>query len=183
MWINGLGDCQSFCHGQTNHCASGEVRIQTYLKGVWWGCPVASDHYLSIFAFHACELALKWQWLKREESQNCIKAKALKAFSSSNSEHNGTWSRQQSIKIGYALLTSSDEVQRTKRNLTVIYLDTVAFAYVLNYKIYVLQNPSINYNGKFAARLAKLAMRMGTLMKPYRFEDDDPVTILSFLFQ
>lgn len=57
----------------------------------------------------------------------------------------------------------------------------VAFADVVNYKIFWLRNRSQKYNWKIKARTAKLAKRMETIMKPYKFEDSGPVTILSFL--
>lgn len=62
-----------------------------------------------------------------------------------------------------------------------IFLVNVAFVDALKYETYRLHDKSPSYDGKKAARTAKLAQRMETITKPYKFDDADPVTVLSFL--
>lgn len=60
---------------------------------------------------------------------------------------------------------------------------SLAFDYVLDYQTYCLHICSLGYNGKTAARTAKLVKQMETVIKRYKSEDSDPVTILSVLGQ
>lgn len=67
--------------------------------------------------------------------------------------------------------------------LHVIHPVKAAFAYDIDYRTYRFYNYSQKYNVKMAARTAKLAKRVETIIKPYKFENLDPVTILLFLGQ
>lgn len=80
-------------------------------------------------------------------------------------------------------MNSNHEVQRTAPKLTVVHSVIVAFAEAPEYKTYWLHNRFLNYKGKTEARTAKLAKHMETIMKPYRFENGNPVTVLLFLRQ
>lgn len=64
-----------------------------------------------------------------------------------------------------------------------VHADNVAFADSVNYRTYRLHSPSQIYNGKMAARAAQVAKRMRPIIKPYKFEDSDQATKLSFLRQ
>lgn len=59
----------------------------------------------------------------------------------------------------------------------------MAFDDTLDYRKYRLLNCSLRYNGKMAMGTTKLAKRIEIIMKTYRFQDSDPVTILSFMGQ
>lgn len=59
----------------------------------------------------------------------------------------------------------------------------VTFADALNSRSDQLLNQFHFYNGKVAVRSDISAKRMETTIKPFRFDDADPVTVLSFLEQ
>lgn len=59
----------------------------------------------------------------------------------------------------------------------------IALADAVDYSTYRLRNRFQKHKGKKAARTAKLAKIMETIMKPYKVDDSDPVTILSILGQ
>lgn len=103
--------------------------------------------------------------------------------SSSRSEERGTWSRKRSIKNKQDLLSWSKEDDTSTMKLDIIHLGNVVFADSVKYKTYRLHSRSQKYSGKMAARTSKVEKRMDTIMKPYKFENSDPVTKLSFLGQ
>lgn len=59
----------------------------------------------------------------------------------------------------------------------------VAFADALNCKNYRLHDKSLSYDGMTAARTAMLAQKVDTIMRPCKFDDANPVTVLSFMEQ
>lgn len=95
----------------------------------------------------------------------------------------GASSRRRYIKEKYESKTLSSENKPIKIKLQVIQSVNVAFTDASNYRTYHLYICSLRYDGKIAARTAKLAKRMEMIMKSYKFEDSDSVMILSFLGQ
>lgn len=53
----------------------------------------------------------------------------------------------------------------------------------LDYRTYRPHKRSLRYNGKMATGMAKMAKRVESIMKPYRFNASNPVTVLSYLRQ
>lgn len=78
----------------------------------------------------------------------------------------------------------SQEVRTAKEiKSPVFHPVSAAFGGALDYRTYLLFNFFLRYNGKKTARAAKLAepaKLMVRIRNPYKFEDSDPVTALSF---
>lgn len=85
-------------------------------------------------------------------------------------------------KSQYSSRENSDE-SYVAPMLERIYPVNVAFADAFNYETYCLHDKSLSYDGKKAARYAKLPQRMDTIMRRYMFNDSDPVTVLYVLEQ
>lgn len=95
----------------------------------------------------------------------------------------GTCSPVKSVsKSHYTSGESSDNGSFTPK-LERVHPVIKAIADAFNYETYQLHDRSLSYDGKKAARTAKLAKRMDTIVKPYKFDDDDPITALAFLGQ
>lgn len=54
---------------------------------------------------------------------------------------------------------------------------------MMDYITYCLYDKLQNYNGKMVARTCKYAKRLETVMKAYKFDVEDPITVLRFLAQ
>lgn len=121
-------------------------------------------------------------WKKREPMKYSWQ-KLKKQLSLSRSEDRGTLSRRESIKSKHKSSSSNEgnDMSAPKQDLT--HQRNVAFTDDVNYSTYGLRNCSQKCYEKLAARTAKLAKHMETIMNAYKFEDLGPVAILSVLWQ
>lgn len=76
--------------------------------------------------------------------------------------------------------TWSNEEQPEVPRLQVILPVNVAFFDSKNYWMSRLHNHSLCYNEKMDSRMAKLLKRVKAIIKPYRFDENNLVTPLSF---
>lgn len=120
---------------------------------------------------------------KNDRRNKAAKKKSHRGMKSLPTSHKGTWSMKGSLKDSSYSPGTIEKLRDRAPKLKVLHATDSQFRNVVNYKTYHLINLDQNSNGKLAARTGKYAKRMETMMKVYKFDDKDPITILRFLAQ
>lgn len=87
------------------------------------------------------------------------------------------------VAESYKSSTVTSDAEDRSPKLKVLHANDSHSQNVVNYKLFHLLEKLQTYNEKMAVRAGTYATRMETLMKTYRFDGNDLITILRFLAQ